>query len=77
MLNRECYLVYYRHNGALRRLKKVDNIQIYYISEKSKYVTIYFDKKDEKQVINTIRKIRGIRHLEPSLLDKPDIHIPL
>lgn len=77
MLNRECYLVYYRHNGALRRLKKLKNIQIYYISEKSKYATIYFDKQDEKEIKQILSKMRGIRQFEPSLLDKPEINIPL
>ena len=76
MLNRECYLVYYRHNGVLKRLKKVDLIQIYYISEKSKYTTIYFDKKDEKEVRQILSKMRGVRQFEPSLLDKPEISIP-
>ena len=49
MLERECYLVYYRHNGALKNLKKIEEIEIYYISERFKYATIYFDKRMKRK----------------------------
>ncbi|MGI6360189.1 MAG: DUF2129 domain-containing protein [Acholeplasmatales bacterium] len=77
MLQRECYIVYYRHNGALKNLKKIEDIEIYYVSERFKYATIYFDKKDEKKILGTLKKTKGIRQFEPSLLDKPEINIPL
>lgn len=77
VLNRECYLVYYRHTGALKKIKKVSEISIYYISEKSKYITIYFDKADEKAVRQILAKIKGIRSFERSLLDRPEINISL
>lgn len=77
MLQRVCYLVYFRHNGALKNLKKIEEIEIYYVSERSKYATIYFDKKDEKKVLSALKKTKGIRQFEPSLLDQPEINIPL
>ena len=77
MLNRLCYIVHYSHNGAVRRIKKMENIDIYYISSKNKYITLYVDKENEKKFKIDLKKIRGVRFFEKSLLDQAEISIKL
>lgn len=77
MLNRLCYLVHYRHDGAMRKIKRLENINIYYISTKNRYITLYVDKENEKQFRADLKKIKGIRFVEQSLLDQPEVSINL
>lgn len=75
MLNRLCYIVHFRHGGALKKIKKLPDVDIYYVSTKNKYVTLYTDKELEKKFKAELKKIKGIRFVEPSLLDQAEISI--
>jgi len=74
-LDRISYLVYFRHKSDIKKIKKIENIDIYYTSLKSKYLTIYLDKVNEKQVKQALSKTKGVKAFEPSLLDRPEINI--
>lgn len=76
-LDRISYLVYFRHKSDIKKIKKIENIDIYYTSLQSKYLTIYLDKANEKQVKNALSKTKGVKSFEPSLLDRPQINIEL
>lgn len=56
---------------------KIEGIDVYYVSEKSKYVTVYIDKLEEKRIKAALTKIRGVRNFEESLLDKAMVNINL
>ncbi|MDD2259523.1 MAG: DUF2129 domain-containing protein [Acholeplasmataceae bacterium] len=74
-LDRISYLVYFRHKSDIKKIKKIENIDIYYTSLKSKYLTVYLDKVNEKQVKQALSKTKGVKSFEPSLLDRPEINI--
>lgn len=77
MLNRLCYIVHYRHDGAMKKVKKMENVDVYYISTKNRYITLYIDKENEKKFKVDLKKIKGIRFFEQSLLDQAEISIKL
>jgi uncharacterized protein YlbG (UPF0298 family) len=77
LLNRLCYIVYFRHRGALRKIKRIKVVDVYYISNKNKYLTLYVDNDQEKAFIAELKKIKGVRSFEQSLLDTPEINIDL
>lgn len=74
-LDRISYLVYFRHKSDIKKINKIENIDIYYTSLKSKYLTVYLDKVNEKQVKQALSKTKGVKYFEPSLLDRPEINI--
>lgn len=76
-LNRLCYIIYFKHKNVLKKIMKIDGIDVYYTSEKSKYVTVYIDKSEEKRIKAALTKIRGVRSFEESLLDKAKVNINL
>ncbi len=77
MLNRICYIVHYRHDGAMKKVKKLENVDVYYVSTKNRYMTLYVDKEQENKFKGELKKIKGIKFVEQSLLDQVPISIEL
>lgn len=71
-IKRSCYLVYYRRNRTVNEIKRLKEVDIYYNSKRLRYLTIYFDTKDEKNILNKIRRIKGVLKVEKSQLDQLD-----
>ncbi len=76
-IKKECYLIYYRQKKDLKRIKQIVGLDIYYISQRAKYLTVYLDKKDERRIKNELRKLKGVRSFEPSLLNQPSFNASL
>lgn len=76
-LNRECYVITYRYKNVIRRIKKVKGIDIYYSSPRARYVTAYFDNDKSKEIIEQLKKIRGVLNVEPTRLDQVKVNIKL
>ncbi|NLN50629.1 MAG: YlbG family protein [Acholeplasmataceae bacterium] len=77
VIKRECYLIYYRQRRALKRIRKIKGLDIFYVSKRFNYLTVYLDKSEEKRIINELKQMRGIRSFEKSLLDQPEINLDL
>lgn len=76
-VDRECYIITYRFKNVIRRIRKVEGLDIYYSSRKSRYVTAYVDKTDSKRIIEEVQKIRGVQTIEKTKLDQAEVNINL
>ncbi len=77
VLNRECYIITYRFKNAIKRIRKVEGLDIYYSSKRSRYVTAYIDQADVNRVVDEVKKIRGVQTVEKTKLDQAEININL
>lgn len=72
---RECYIITYKYKNAFNKIKKVKGLDIYYSSKKSRYITAYFDAIDKEQILEELKKIKGVQKIEPTKLDQVKINI--
>lgn len=67
MVERTCLVIRYDNRKAIKEVEKV--VDITYISSKQKYIIAYCDRSEEKEISNTIRKIKGIKKISESKVD--------
>lgn len=67
MFERVSYIVYYT-DDIYKRLSK-ENINIVYQSKKNNYLVFYVDKKEEKNILETLKKITQVSEVVKSKFD--------
>ena len=72
LVNRISYIVYFKNKEVVTKIEELD-VKVFYVSQKSKYCTIYLDKNKEKEVRQALEKMKGVSKYEPSLLQAQDV----
>lgn len=70
---RMAYIVYYKGNNLLKRLKRMP-INIAYNSKRLNYVIFYGDLNQEKNYFNQIKNVKGFIKLEQSSLFSEELN---
>ena len=65
---REGLIVYLYHLKNSRQLRRLGTIQ--YVSKKMKYVVLYIDQADEKEVLKKLQSLKFVKKVQPSLRGK-------
>lgn len=72
LVNRISYIVYFKNKEVVNKIEELD-VKVFFVSQKSKYCTIYLDKNKEKEVRQALEKMKGVSRYEPSLLQAQDV----
>lgn len=68
MIQRKGIIVYFENKEVLEALDK-SIVNIYYVSEKSKYAMIYCDSNRYKPLCAQLKSLKGITSFENSLFE--------
>lgn len=74
-IKRSCYLVYVKGKRTIREVRKIKGIDVFYYSNRSKYLTIYFDTEEEENILKALKDTKGVIKCEETLLDQPQTNI--
>jgi len=69
-ISRKLIIVYYDNKYCLRKVSKFGNL--IYHSNKLRYAYLYVDEKNAKDIMNNIKKIKGVTKVEFSLSEMAD-----
>ena len=73
MHERMSLIVYFNRPKVLKQIKRHGNLAYYH--KKRRYAVIYVNAEDEQNVVDRLKKIRHVRKVEVSLLDRDMYHI--
>ncbi len=68
MPERMSLIVYFNRPKVLKQIKNHGNLAYYH--KKRRYAVIYINAEDEQNVVNRLKKIRHVRKVDVSLLDR-------
>ena len=71
-IDRISYIVYYKNKEAVKKVEQLD-VNVTYNSTRLKFLTIYFDRSNEKDIKRKLEQMKGIIRYEPSLLENQKI----
>ncbi|CCV66381.1 MAG: DUF2129 domain-containing protein [Paracholeplasma sp.] len=71
-IDRISYIVYYKNKEAIKKVEQLD-VNVTYNSTRLKFLTIYFDRANEKDIKRKLEQMKGIIRYEPSLLENQKI----
>lgn len=71
-IDRISYIVYYKNKEAIKKVEQLD-VNVTYNSTRLKFLTIYFDRDNEKDIKRKLEQMKGIIRYEPSLLENQKI----
>lgn len=71
-IDRISYIVYYKNKEAIKKVEQLE-VNITYHSTRLKFLTIYFDRTNEKDIKRKLEQMKGITRFEPSLLESQKV----
>lgn len=69
-ISRKLIIVYYDNKNCLKKIASFGNL--IYHSNKLRYAYIYVDEKNAKDIMDNIKKIKGVTKVEFSLSEMAD-----
>ena len=73
MHERMSIIVYFNRPKVLKQIKNHGNLAYYH--KKRRYAVLYINADEQQNVVNRLKKIRHVRKVEVSLLDRDMYHI--
>lgn len=70
---RVAYIVSYNNKAILKRLEKMP-VSVSYVSVPNRQVLIYMDKRFAKDIENQLKKTKGFKAMEESVLFQEDVY---
>ncbi len=68
MFERVSLIVYYKNPKSIKQIKRFGNVAYYH--KKRRYAILYVNLKDQDEVVDGLKKLRHIRKVEVSQLDR-------
>ncbi len=67
LAERASYVIFYKGSQFIQNLNPLP-LDVAFVSEKSHYVVVYADKKEEDNIRKQVKKIKGYKGFSPSQL---------